>query len=96
MCVGPQVSGWLSVLSRFLCRLFIKMGQNSVELNVCVSASPMYVRYIMQGRERQVKAEERDRGTHIAYRVKDHFLCELESFYLRELYVISTCNARLS
>ncbi len=52
MCVGPQVSGWLSVLSRFLCRIFVKVGQNSVELNVSVSASPMYVRYIMHGRER--------------------------------------------
>lgn len=74
----------------------MKVGQNSVELNVSVSASPMYVRYIMQGRERQVKAEERDRDTHIAYRVKENVLCELESFYLRDLCVITSCNARPS
>ncbi len=81
MCVGPQVSGWLSVLSRFLCRIFVKVGQNIVELNVSMSASPMYVRYIMQGRERRVKAEERDRDTCIAYRVKENDLCELELRY---------------
>lgn len=65
------MSGWLSALSRFLCRLkkellFMKVGQNSLELNVSVSVSQMYVSYIMQG-ERQVKAEERDGGIREAH-----------------------------